>query len=150
MDASPKLLERIDMRQGEIKGRGIPIIRDSQIPVKRVLEMVVDGETREAILDRHPSLEPEDIQASLLYAYHAVEEGGLVSKWFREVAAKRPRRRPTPEELEAKSRELREIIERAEQTHKKYYCPTPDDCQCREDDIEVMLEQSGRGRRVIS
>ena len=149
MDASPKLLERIDLRRGELAGMSIPIIRDSQIPVERILEMIVDGETRETILERHPSLQPEDIQASLLYAYHSVAEHKRVSKWSREVGSKQRRRRPTPEELEAKTRELREIIERAEQTHKKYYCPTPDDCQCREDDIEVMLEQSGRGRRVI-
>ena len=147
MDASAKLLERIDMRRGELMGMETPIIRDSQIPVAHILEMMVEGETREAILEQRPSLQPEDLQACLLYAYHAVKECRMTSKWFREVGSKR---RLTPEEIEAKNREMLEIMESAAQTHRKYYCPTPDDCQCREVDIEVMLEQSGRGRGVIS
>ena len=149
MDASAKLLERIDMRRGELMGMETPIIRDSQIPVAHILEMMVEGETRETILEQRPSLQPEDLQACLLYAYHAVKERSMISKWNREVRSKRRIRR-TPEELEAKNREMREIMESAAQTHKKYYCPTPDDCQCREVDIDVMLEQSGRGRGVIS
>ena len=147
MDATSELLKRIDMRRGELVGMETPIIRDSQIPVAHILEMMVEGETRETILEQRPSLQPEDLQACLLYAYHAVKERRMTSKWFREVGSKR---RLTPEELEAKNREMLEIMESAAQTHRKYYCPTPDDCQCREVDIEVMLEESGRGRGVIS
>lgn len=143
-----KLLERIDMRRGELAGMETPILSDSQIPVERILKLMSEGETRETILEQHPSLKPEDVQASLLYARHAVEECGMTSEWFREVRSKR-RRRPTPEELEAKRRELREIMDRADRIHKKHYCPTPDDCQCRGDDIEVILEQTGRRRAVI-
>ena len=149
MDASAKLLERIDMRRGELVGMETPIIRDSQIPVAHILEMMVEGETRETILEQRPSLQPEDLQACLLYAYHAVEERSMISKWNREVRSKR-RLRLTPEELEAKRREVREMIEESQKRHLQIDCPSPDDCQCREDDIEVMLEQSGRGRGVIS
>ena len=147
MDASAKLLERIDMRRGELVGMETPIIRDSQIPVAHILEMMVEGETRETILEQRPSLQPEDLQACLLYASHAVKECRMTSKWFREVGSKR---RLTPEEIEAKNRELRELIEESQKRHLQIDCPSPDDCQCREDDIEVMLEQSGRGRGVIS
>ena len=147
MDASAKLLERIDMRRGELVGMETPIIRDSQIPVAHILEMMVEGETRETILEQRPSLQPEDLQACLLYAYHAVKERRMISKWNREVRSKR---RLTPEEIEAKRRKLREIIEESKNDHLQIECPNPDDCQCREDDIEVMLEQSGRGRGVIS
>ena len=147
MNASAKLLERIDMRRGELMGMETPIIRDSQIPVAHILEMMVEGETRETILEQRPSLQPEDLQACLLYAYHAVKERRMTSKWFREVGSKR---RLTPKEIEAKNRELREMIEESQKRHLQIDCPSPDDCQCREDDIEVMLEQSGRGRGVIS
>ena len=43
-------------------------IRGTQIPVAAILEELAQGAGREDILNRHPSLTPEDIQAALAYA----------------------------------------------------------------------------------
>ncbi len=43
-------------------------IRGTQIPVAAILEELAQGAGREDILNRHPSLAPEDIQAALAYA----------------------------------------------------------------------------------
>lgn len=145
MDASPKLLERIAISRETLKDVGIPTIRDSQISIEHVLVKMVEGETRETILEQHPSLEPEDLQATLLYAYHAVKEHGTISAWVREVDSKRRR---DPEEIEAKKRAIHEAVDKATQYHQSH-CPYGDECQCSEDDIDVMLEQIERGRGII-
>lgn len=48
--------------------RGKPVFRGTRIPVDRILRKLGEGATREELLDGYPRLQPEDIQAALLYA----------------------------------------------------------------------------------
>lgn len=61
-----ELLERITMKPGLMSGR--PVIRGMRFPVGDILEMLASGMSVEDILDQHPILEREDINAALLYA----------------------------------------------------------------------------------
>ena len=61
-----QLLSRITLIPGLMSGR--PTIRGLRFPVGDILEMLADGMTEEVILQQHPILEKEDIQAALLYA----------------------------------------------------------------------------------
>lgn len=70
MTTTPDLLERIAVRLDPMGGKAV--IRDTPISVERVLKMMSEGETERSILDRHESLEPEDLQACLLFAYRRV------------------------------------------------------------------------------
>jgi uncharacterized protein (DUF433 family) len=65
-----KLLERITINP-EIFG-GKPIIRGRRIAVEHILGMLAAGSTAQTILDYYPFLEPEDIQACLVYARRLV------------------------------------------------------------------------------
>lgn len=47
---------------------GKPIIRGRRLAVEHVLGMLAAGDTTETLLTAYPWLEPEDIQACLLYA----------------------------------------------------------------------------------
>ncbi len=51
---------------------GKPIIRGRHLAVEHVLGMLAAGDTPEMLLKGYPWLEPEDIQACLLYAYRIV------------------------------------------------------------------------------
>ncbi len=66
MDRS-NLLSRITV-DPRIYG-GKPIIRGRRLAVEHVLGMLAAGDTPEEILRGYPWLEPEDIQACLVYAY---------------------------------------------------------------------------------
>ena len=70
MTADPKLLERITVRSDVLGGK--PIIRDMRIAVEQVLGMLAAGDDAETILEEYPILEPEDIQACLLFAYRSL------------------------------------------------------------------------------
>ena len=70
MTVHPDLLQRITVRQDVLGGK--PIIRDLRIAVEHVLGMLAVGDTVETILCEYPVLEPEDIQACLLYAYRSI------------------------------------------------------------------------------
>ena len=72
MTTNPDLLKRIAVRP-EIFG-GKPIIRGMRFAVEHVLGKLAAGDTVETILSEYPILEPEDIQACLLYAYRSVAE----------------------------------------------------------------------------
>lgn len=61
-----ELLKRITIIPGLMAGK--PTIRSMRFPVGDILEMLADGMTNEEILEQHPILQIEDIQASLLYA----------------------------------------------------------------------------------
>ena len=61
-----ELLKRITVIPGLMGGK--PTIRAMRFPVKDILEMLASGMTNEEILEQHPSLEKEDIQAALFYA----------------------------------------------------------------------------------
>lgn len=66
MTTNPELLQRITVRADVFGGK--PIIRDMRIAVEHVLGMLAAGETAETILQEYPFLEPDDIQACLLFA----------------------------------------------------------------------------------
>ena len=70
MTARLELMERITVRQDVFGGK--PIIRDLRIAVEHVLGMLAAGDTAETILHEYPFLEPEDIQACLIYAHRSI------------------------------------------------------------------------------
>ena len=61
-----ELLKRITIIPGFMGGR--PTIRGMRFPVGDIYEMLASGMSIEDILEQHPALEREDIQAALLYA----------------------------------------------------------------------------------
>ena len=64
-----KLLSRITVDPGIFGGK--PIIRGHRLAVEHVLGMLAAGSTSEDLLDGYDWLEPEDIQACLVYARRA-------------------------------------------------------------------------------
>ena len=60
------LLARIAPESGKMGGK--PVIRGRRVTPSMVLTMLANGASREAILEAYPVLEPEDIDACLLYA----------------------------------------------------------------------------------
>ena len=69
MTTHTELLERITVRADVFGGK--PIIRDMRIPVEHVPGMLAAGDSAETILQEYPVLEPEDIQACLLFSHRA-------------------------------------------------------------------------------
>lgn len=65
-----KLLERIVVNPRIFGGKAI--IRGHRLAVEHVLGMLAAGDTPETILAGYPWLEPEDIQACLIYARRLV------------------------------------------------------------------------------
>ena len=61
-----KLLERINVNPQIFGGK--PIIRGRRLAVEHVLCMLAAGDTIETIVEGYPWLEPEDVQACLVYA----------------------------------------------------------------------------------
>ena len=73
-----ELLNRIEVNPKIFGGK--PIIRGLRIAVEHVLGMLAAGDTPEKILQEYPFLEPEDIQACLLFAYRSMA-GEQVHEW---------------------------------------------------------------------
>ena len=65
-----KLLERITFNPQIFGGK--PIIRGRRLAVEHVLGMLAAGDTSETILEGYSWLEPEDVQACLVYARRMV------------------------------------------------------------------------------
>ena len=65
-----KLLERITVNPKIFSGK--PIIRGRRLAVEHVLGMLAAGDSIETILEGYSWLEPEDVQACLVYAYKLV------------------------------------------------------------------------------
>ena len=65
-----ELLDRITVRADVFGGK--PIIRDMRIAVEHVLAMLAAGDAPDTILGEYPALEPEDVQACLLFAHRAI------------------------------------------------------------------------------
>lgn len=86
MAANPELLERITVRPEVLGGK--PIIRDMRMAVEHVLGKLALGETPETILEQYEFLEPEDIQACLLYAHRTIA-GERVYAWSNPDSADR-------------------------------------------------------------
>ena len=61
-----ELLQRITIIPGLMGGK--PTIRGMRFPVGDIFELLASGLSTEVILEQHPILEKEDIQAALLYA----------------------------------------------------------------------------------
>jgi len=61
-----ELLKRITVIPGLMSGK--PTIRGMRFPVGDILEMLATNMTSQEILEQHPLLEKEDIQAALIYA----------------------------------------------------------------------------------
>lgn len=70
MEREQELLGRITVNPGIFGGK--PIIRGMRISVEHVLGMLAAGDTAQVILEEYPFLEPEDIQACILYAYRSM------------------------------------------------------------------------------
>ena len=64
------LLERITVRADVFGGK--PIIRDMRIAVEHILGMLAAGDTPETVLQEYPFLEPEDIQACLVFDHRSL------------------------------------------------------------------------------
>ncbi len=64
------ILNRITVNP-EIFG-GKPLVRGRRLAVEHVLGMLAAGDSIETILEGYPWLEPEDIQACLVYAHRVV------------------------------------------------------------------------------
>ncbi len=65
-----ELLNRITVRADIFGGK--PIVRDQRIAVEHILGMLAAGDTAETILKEYPVLEPDDIQACLLFAHRSL------------------------------------------------------------------------------
>jgi uncharacterized protein (DUF433 family) len=61
-----KILQRITVNPHIFGGK--PIIRGRRLAVEHVLAMLAAGDSADTILEGYPWLDPEDIQACLLYA----------------------------------------------------------------------------------
>ena len=70
MTSHAELLERITVRADVFGGE--PIIRDMRIAVEHVLGMLAAGDSAETVLREYSMLEPEDIQACLLFAHRSI------------------------------------------------------------------------------
>ena len=58
---------------------GKPIIRGMRISVELILSLLAQGETREALMEDYPELQPEDIRACLAYAHAVIAQDSLDS-----------------------------------------------------------------------
>lgn len=66
------LLTRITVDPKVMVGK--PTIRGLRITVEQILKALAGGVTTQELLEDYPELEPEDIQAVLLYAAELVSE----------------------------------------------------------------------------
>ena len=71
------LLQRVTSEPGKCGGK--PCIRGMRIRVVDILEMLANKATPEQILADFPDLEPEDIQACLLFAAQRASHARLVA-----------------------------------------------------------------------
>jgi len=69
------LLERITVDPAVMSGK--PCIRGMRVTVANILRLLASGYSRERILQAYPYLEPNDIDASILYASLRVDEEDL-------------------------------------------------------------------------
>jgi len=69
---SKQLSNRITINPDVMVGK--PAIRGLRITVEQVLKALAGGITTQELLEDYPELEPEDIQAVLLYAAELVSE----------------------------------------------------------------------------
>jgi uncharacterized protein (DUF433 family) len=68
---SSELLARVTVNPAVMVGK--PVIRGLRITVEQILKSLGGGVSIEDILEDYPELEPQDIQAALLYASDRIE-----------------------------------------------------------------------------
>ena len=66
MNDRARLLSRITVQPDQCGGR--PCIRGTRMRVVDVLDLLANGATEAEILNDYPTLEPDDVRASLAYA----------------------------------------------------------------------------------
>jgi uncharacterized protein (DUF433 family) len=71
-EVKKSLLNRITIDPAVLVGK--PVIRGMRISVAQLVAAVAAGVPQGELLEDYPGLEPEDIQAALLYAANLVEE----------------------------------------------------------------------------
>ena len=69
-NAENELLQRITARPDIFGGK--PIVRDMRIAVEHILGLLAAGDSVQLILQEYPFLEPEDIQACLVFAHRSL------------------------------------------------------------------------------
>jgi uncharacterized protein (DUF433 family) len=69
---SKQLLDRITINPEVMVGK--PTIRGLRITVEQILKALAAGITVQELLEDYPELEPEDVQAVLLYAAELVSK----------------------------------------------------------------------------
>ena len=72
------LLQRITLDPDVCNGR--PSVRGKRITVQTILGFLSAGESRKAILEQYPSLEPEDIDACLAFAARIMDNRFVIQK----------------------------------------------------------------------
>lgn len=72
-----KLLQRITANSDIFGGK--PIIRGMRVSVELILSLLAQGESWDGLLADYPGLEPEDIQACLVYARAVIANDSLES-----------------------------------------------------------------------
>jgi uncharacterized protein (DUF433 family) len=70
MPTEAELLKRITVRPDVFGSK--PIIRDMRMAVEHILGKMAAGDTAETLLEQFPFLEPEDIQACLVFAHRSI------------------------------------------------------------------------------
>jgi uncharacterized protein (DUF433 family) len=70
MPTEAELLKRITVRPDVFGGK--PIIRDMRMAVEHILGKMAAGDTADTLLEQFPFLEPEDIQACLVFAHRSI------------------------------------------------------------------------------
>ena len=68
--AENELLQRITARPDIFGGK--PIVRDMRIAVEHVLGMLAAVDSAQLVLQKYPFLEPEDVQACLVFAHRSL------------------------------------------------------------------------------
>lgn len=77
MDAKQKeLLSRVTIKPGLMGGR--PTVRGLRFPISDILELLASGLTEAEILEQHPVLEQQDIQAAFLYASLKIKNTAVI------------------------------------------------------------------------
>ena len=71
-------LKRITFNPNILGGKAT--IRGLRISVAMILELLAKGATTKEILEDYPELEPQDIEASLLYAHRLVTHEDVVER----------------------------------------------------------------------
>ena len=71
------LIDRITITPGLMGGK--PTIRELRFPVSDIFEMLASGMTTAEILEQHPILEAQDIQAAMLYASLKLKNTAIIN-----------------------------------------------------------------------